>query len=81
MGKRYGEEGENLEVLSSLRVGNEWKYNVKGKDGKEFWTNELAIISRPSSSTKPISENLAKAKLSGKKQKVKRIEKGRARRS
>ena len=75
MGKRYGEEGENLEVLSSLRVGNEWKYNVKGKDGKEFWTNELAIISRPSSSTKPISENLAKAKLSGKKQKVKRIEK------
>lgn len=74
MGKRYGEEGENLEVLSSLRVGNEWKYNVKGKDGQEFWTNELAIISRPANSTKPVSEKMAKAKLSGSKQRAKIIE-------
>ena len=74
MGKRYGEEGENLEVLSFLRVGNEWKYNVKGKDGQEFWTNEPAIISRPANSTKPVSEKMAKAKLSGSKQRVKIIE-------
>ena len=76
LGKKWGAGGETVKILSNnkVRVGNEWKYEVQTKGGERFWTNELGIMSRPARSAKPVSENLAKAKVSGDKKKVEAIE-------
>ena len=46
LGKKYGPDGVKLEIVGSVKMGSEWKYNVIPVGGTEkdnFWTNGLAI--------------------------------------